>query len=126
MVESFVDPTASQKPQRYISARMVQSSTSGIDISERLRSAPDTELTEAVEKLAKAEAALHFAGAVRAAEEAAAAAPPELAEEAAAAGARGFHAEITDVFHDTSANGEKPIQILGYVGITRPKKPRRP
>lgn len=126
MVEAFVDPTASQKSSRYISPRMAQSSTSGIDISERLRSAPDTELTEAVEKLAKAEAALYFAGAVRAAEEAAAAAPPELAEEAAAAGARGFHAEITDVFHDTSGNKEKPIQVLGYIGITRPKKPRRP
>lgn len=91
-----------------------------------MRSAPDTDLTEAVEKLAKAEAACHFAGAVRAAEEAAAAAPPELAEEAAAAGARDFHAEITDTFHDTTGDGEKPIQVLGYIGITRPKKPRRP
>lgn len=125
-MESFVDPSAAPTTSKYTSLRLTRSSTSGVDIAERLRSAPDTELTEAVEKLAKAEAACHFAGAVRAAEEAAAAAPPELAEEAAAAGARDFRAEVTDMFRDTGGDKEKPIEIIGYIGITRPKKPRRP
>lgn len=53
LAESLVDPTASAPggggaAAPYVSPREAQSCTSGVDISERLRSAPDTELTTAV------------------------------------------------------------------------------
>lgn len=66
-----------------------------------------------------------FEGAIKAAEEAAANAPPGLAEEAAAAGAQGFQAELTGLVKQ-EIPGIKPIEVIGYVGITRPKKPKKP
>lgn len=104
---------------------IVETSTSGIDIHSRLCSDMDSDLKEAVDRLAKAEAMCSFAGAVKAAEEAAAAAPPELAEEAAAAGARGFKASITGFLQETEDRA-KPVEVIGYIGITRPKKLRKP
>lgn len=126
-VESFIDPTIKPKSPRNVSPRLLQTSTSGIDIAGKLRTEPDTELSEAVEKLARAEATFHFVGAVRAAEAAAAAVSPEYAEEAAAAGARDFHAEVTDVLRNTTLgeDGNEVIQLVGYMGITRPKTSKR-
>lgn len=51
--------------------QMSEASASRIEISSQMRMQPDTELTEAVDKLAKAEAMCSFAGAVKAAEAAA-------------------------------------------------------
>lgn len=55
---------------------------------------------------------------------AAANAPPEYAEEAAAAGARGYQAELTSVLQERIP-GVRPMEVIGYVGITRPKSPKK-
>ncbi|KAF7276296.1 hypothetical protein GWI33_010692 [Rhynchophorus ferrugineus] len=105
--------------------RLAEATASQVEICLQLRKEPDTELADAVEKLAKAEAMCAFAGAVQAAEAAAEAAPPELAEEAAVASARGFQTEVaTSSFHQ-SVGSYRPIEVLGYVGITKPKFPTR-
>ncbi|GJQ74994.1 hypothetical protein Trydic_g9616 [Trypoxylus dichotomus] len=104
---------------------VAQSSVSGIDIACRLRSEQDTDLLEAVEKFAKAEAMVAFEGAVRAAENAAASVLPEYAEEAAVAGARSFQAELTTVVKET-VPGIRPIEVVGYVGVTKPRRPKKP
>ncbi|KAJ8975140.1 hypothetical protein NQ317_015274, partial [Molorchus minor] len=51
--------------------KMAEASASRIEIASQMQMTPDTELTEAVDKLAKAEAMCAFAGAVKAAEAAA-------------------------------------------------------
>ncbi|KAK9727716.1 hypothetical protein QE152_g19024 [Popillia japonica] len=104
---------------------IVRSSTSGIDIASRMRSEQDTDLLEAVDKFAKAEAMVAFEGAVRAAENAAASVSPEYAEEAAVAGARTFQAELTSVVKET-VPGIRPVEVVGYVGITKPRRPKKP
>lgn len=101
-----------------------EASTSAIDIHSLMRGEQNTELNEAVDKLAKAQAMDQFEGAVKAAERAAEEAPPEYAEEAAAAGARGFQAELTSIIQET-VPGVRPVEVIGYVGITRPKVPKR-
>lgn len=103
---------------------VIEGGASGVEIMSDLTSTVDTELSDAVLKFAKAEAIVAFEGAVRAAERAAAEAPPELAEEAAAAGARGYQAELTGVVRD-KVPGDRPIEVIGYVGITKPKNPRQ-
>ncbi|KAF5293326.1 hypothetical protein FQR65_LT01629 [Abscondita terminalis] len=103
---------------------LCEASTSGMDINASLREDQDTELLLAVDKLAKAEAMCTFEGAVRAAEEAAASAPPEHVEEAAAAGAQGFEARLTGVIKQ-QIDGVKPVEVIGYVGITKPNKPKK-
>ncbi|KAB0799572.1 hypothetical protein PPYR_07452 [Photinus pyralis] len=103
---------------------LTHASTSGIEVQAGLRVQKDTELLDAVDKLAVAEAVCAFEGAVRAAEEAAASVAPEFAEEAAAAGAQGFQAELTNVVRQ-EFDGVKPIEVVGYVGITRPNKPKK-
>ncbi|KAF5285980.1 hypothetical protein FQA39_LY16491 [Lamprigera yunnana] len=113
-----------KKKLKYNNPLLVEASTSGIDLQARLRDTQDTELLDAVDKLAKAEAMCTFQGAVRAAEEAAASAPPEFAEEAAAVGAQSFEAELTGVVRQR-IDGVKPVEVLGYVGITRPNKPKK-
>lgn len=99
---------------------MVDASVSGIDMEGLLRTEQNTELYEACEKLAKAQAMDNFTGAVKAAERAAANAPPEYAEEAAAAGARGYQAELTSIVQEKTA-GFHPMEVIGYVGVTKPK-----
>ncbi|GLV43467.1 hypothetical protein CBL_04009 [Carabus blaptoides fortunei] len=84
----------------------------------------DVNLLEAVDHLVRAEAVDNFAGTVRAAEEAAASVPPELAEEAAVAAAKDYQTKLTHVAKEV-ISGEKPIQVIGYIGITKPKKPVR-
>ncbi|XP_018327373.1 uncharacterized protein LOC108738450 isoform X2 [Agrilus planipennis] len=117
------------RPLATSDSQALDSVTSSIEIISRMKGEQDTELTEAVEKLAKAEATVMFQGAIEAAEKAAANAPPEFAEEAAAASARAhakiYNAELTNVVHE-AVPGVRPIEIVGYVGVTRPKKPLRP
>ncbi|KAK5643151.1 hypothetical protein RI129_006996 [Pyrocoelia pectoralis] len=103
---------------------LTHASTSGIEVQAALRGETNTDLLDAVDKLAKAQAVCAFEGAVRAAEEAAASVPPEFAEEAAAAGAQGFEAKLTNVVRQ-EFDGVKPIEVVGYVGITRPNKPKK-
>lgn len=56
-----------------------------------------------------------------------AAAPPELAEEAAVASARIFQTEVeTTSMIQEDVGGSKPIEVVGYVGITKPKYPAKP
>lgn len=62
---------------------------------------------------------------MRAAEEAAAAVPPEMAEEAAAATARDFKTEVTGFVKETIPDRFRPVEVVGYVGITSPKKQRQ-
>lgn len=55
------------------------------------------------------------------------AAPPGLAEEAAVASARIFQTEVettSEIREDIA--GIKPIEVVGYVGITKPKHPAKP
>lgn len=107
-----------------LNPEFVKASASGIDINAQLRGEQTNELLDAVDKLAVAQAMEEFEGAVKAAEQAAAQAPPEYAEEAAVAGARGFQAQLTSTVKETF-DGVKPIEVVGYVGVTRPKQPRR-
>ncbi|KAL3265957.1 hypothetical protein HHI36_010144 [Cryptolaemus montrouzieri] len=104
---------------------LAEATASGIEIIGELLHERDAELIDAVEKLATAEAMCSFAGAVEAAEEAAKSVPFDCAEEAAAAGARGYQKEITNIVQQTIP-GEHPIEVVGYVGVTRPKNPRKP
>lgn len=92
-----------------------------VDMEQELRNIgiQETHMLDMLEKLTKAEAAVRFQGAVRAAEVAAMSAPPDLAEEAAVAGARGYSVE-TQEFSKKSSPGENPIEIIGYIGCTRP------
>lgn len=55
------------------------------------------------------------------------AAPPGLAEEAAVASARIFQTEVetTSQIHE-DIGGDRPIEVLGYVGITKPRHPAKP
>ncbi|XP_023012337.2 uncharacterized protein [Leptinotarsa decemlineata] len=106
--------------------KMSEASASGIEIATHMRMEPDTELTDAVDKLAKAEAMCAFAGAVKAAEAAAEAAPPELAEEAAVASARGFQTEVHTSEIREELTGVKPMEVIGYIGVTKPKYPLKP
>ncbi|XP_060531518.1 uncharacterized protein LOC132705102 [Cylas formicarius] len=119
-------PTTTSPPEelklsRGALERMAEASASQIEIVSDMRREPDAELSEAVDKLAKAEAMSKFAGAVRAAEAAAKSVPPELAEEAAVASARGFQTEVqtTNIHHDF--DGDRPMEVVGYIGITKPK-----
>lgn len=106
-------------------SEMIDASASGIELVGLLRGEQNTELYEACDKLAKAQAMDLFKGAVKAAEEAAANAPPEYAEEAAAAGARGYQAELTTVVQERIP-GLRPMEVIGYVGVTRPRIPKKP
>lgn len=83
------------------------------------------ELTDAVDKFAKAEAMCAFAGAVKAAEAAAVAAPPELIEAAALASAKGFQTDLKATGVHAELHGVRPIEVVGYVGVTKPKYPTR-
>ncbi|KAK4886558.1 hypothetical protein RN001_002829 [Aquatica leii] len=117
-------PFDKNRTKRSNNALLTEASTSGLDINASLREEKDTELLIAVDKLAKAEAMCTFEGAVRAAEAAAASAPPEYVEEAAAAGAHSFEAKLTGVVKQ-QIDGVKPVEVVGYVGITRPNKPKK-
>lgn len=110
--------------QGLLNPEVVKATASGIDINAALRGSQNTELLDAVDKLAVAQAMDEFEGAVRAAEHAAAQVPPEYAEEAAVAGARGFQAQLTSIVQE-SFDSIKPIEVVGYVGVTRPKISKR-
>ncbi|XP_066252114.1 uncharacterized protein [Euwallacea similis] len=101
--------------------RMAEASASQIEINFDLRREPDTELNTAVEKFAKAEAMCAFADGVKAAEAATVTAPPDLVEEAALASSRGFQTDlkVTNVYGESQ--GLRPIEVVGYVGVTKPK-----
>lgn len=66
-----------------------------------------------------------FADAVKAAEAAAGAAPPELVEEAALASARGFQTDVKTTSIHGELEGVRPIEVVGYVGVTKPKYPTK-
>ncbi|XP_044749958.1 uncharacterized protein LOC123310522 [Coccinella septempunctata] len=104
---------------------LAEATASGVEIIGELLREKDADLIDAVENLAAAEAMCNFAGAVEAAEEACKSVPLECAEEAAAAGVRGYQREITNMVQQTIP-GEHPIEVVGYVGVTRPKNPRKP
>ncbi|RZC36317.1 uncharacterized protein BDFB_013508 [Asbolus verrucosus] len=103
--------------------RISETSASGVEITARLESDFTSELTDAVEKLAKAETMCNYAEALQAAEEAAQNAPPELVEQAAAAEARRIQTEVTRV--KETVPGVRPIEVVGYVGITKPYYPKK-
>ncbi|EFA02774.2 uncharacterized protein LOC103312754 [Tribolium castaneum] len=103
--------------------RMAETSASRVEIAARLQTDFTTELTDAVEKFAKAESMSHYTEALQAAEEAAQNAPPELMEQAAAAEARRIQTELSQV--KETIPGVRPIEVVGYVGITKPVHPKR-
>ncbi|XP_048523274.1 uncharacterized protein LOC109541561 isoform X2 [Dendroctonus ponderosae] len=105
--------------------RMSGATASQVEMLFDLRKEPDTELTDAVDKLAKAEQMCEFAGAIQAAEAAAVAAPPDLVEEAALASARGYQTDVKATRVQGELEGARPIEILGYVGVTKPKYPTK-
>ncbi|KAH1022198.1 hypothetical protein HUJ04_011629 [Dendroctonus ponderosae] len=105
--------------------RMSGATASQVEMLFDLRKEPDTELTDAVDKLAKAEQMCDFAGAIQAAEAAAVAAPPDLVEEAALASARGYQTDVKATRVQGELEGARPIEILGYVGVTKPKYPTK-
>ncbi|XP_044255209.1 uncharacterized protein LOC123005491 [Tribolium madens] len=104
--------------------RMAETSASRVEIAARLETDFTTELTDAVEKFAKAESMSHYAEALQAAEEAAQNAPPELMEQAAAAEARRIQTQLSKV--KETIPGVRPIEVVGYVGITKPYHPKKP
>ncbi|KAL1506280.1 hypothetical protein ABEB36_005672 [Hypothenemus hampei] len=122
-----VSPTA--EPQLNLSKgtleRLSGATASQIEMCLDLRKEPDTELVDAVEKFATAEARCAFAGAVKAAEAAAVAAPPDLVEEAALASARGFQTDIKASSVQGELQGLRPVEVLGYIGVTNPKYPTK-
>lgn len=130
MAAAVVDPALAPLKAKHalnlskgIVERLADTSASKIEISTDLETDITTDLTDAVEKLAKAETMCSYAEALQAAEEAAQNAPPELMEQAAAEGARRIQAEVTKV-KDTIP-GVRPIEVVGYVGITRPSGPKK-
>ncbi|EEB17231.1 hypothetical protein Phum_PHUM457940 [Pediculus humanus corporis] len=84
-------------------------------------------LMEAIEKLAQVNT--HdkkikiFDAAVKAAEAAIASVPPEKAEEVAVAFAKDYQSEIVDVINEKIPMSEekKPIEVIGYIGVTKMK-----
>ncbi|KAJ3659681.1 hypothetical protein Zmor_011356 [Zophobas morio] len=104
--------------------RMAEASASRVEIAARLQSDFTTELTDAVEKYAKAETMSNYTEALQAAEAAALNAPPELMEQAAAAEAKRIQAEFSRV--KETIPGVRPIEVVGYVGITKPVHPKKP
>ncbi|CAG9766672.1 unnamed protein product [Ceutorhynchus assimilis] len=105
--------------------RISEANASQVEMVFDLRKEPETDLSDAVDKLAKAEAMCAFAGAVRAAEAAAHQAPPELVEEAALASARGYQTDLKATSIQGEIVGVRPIEVLGYVGVTKPKYPTK-
>ncbi|XP_049821231.1 uncharacterized protein LOC126265030 [Aethina tumida] len=102
--------------------RMAESRATGIEIETKMRLEPDSELSNAVDKLAMAEAMICFAGAVKAAEAAVELAPPEKAEEAAVEGAKRYQCfNCVNTSNEASAGAAKPVEIIGYIGVTKPK-----
>ncbi|CAH0561301.1 unnamed protein product [Brassicogethes aeneus] len=103
-------------------SRMAESGASGIEVETKFRMEKDSEMAAAVDKLAMAEAMISFAGAVKAAEAAVEMAPPEKAEEAAVEGVKLFHQANTHVnAAKENMKGIKPVEIIGYIGVTKPK-----
>lgn len=103
---------------------MAETSASRVETAALLETDFTSELTEAAEKLAEAETMCNYATALQAAEEAAQKAPPELREQAAAAGARQIQTELSQV--NETIDGSIPIEVIGYVGITKPVHPKKP
>ncbi|XP_067002692.2 uncharacterized protein [Anabrus simplex] len=123
MARKIVEDTRAaydKKPHSASLLASLESSKSWLKIGAEFRKDRDSDFQRAVERLARAEASCHFDGAVRAAEAAAAKAPPELREEAALEGARNYQAMIMDSFQG-KLPGPKPVEVLGYIGITGPK-----
>ncbi|XP_056631215.1 uncharacterized protein LOC130441519 [Diorhabda sublineata] len=112
--------------QKSVVEKMAEASASRIETISQMSMIPDTELQDVVDKYAKAEAMCTFAGAVKAAEAAAEAAPPELAEEAALASARIYQSEMNGNEISEQIQGIRPMQVIGYIGVTKPKYPVRP
>ncbi|XP_066137456.1 uncharacterized protein [Euwallacea fornicatus] len=105
--------------------RMAEASASQIEISFDLMKEPDTDLNAAVQSFAKAETMCAFADAVRAAEAATVAASPHLIEEAALASARGLQTDLKVTNVRGESQGLRPIEVIGYVGVTKPKYPTK-
>ncbi|XP_072384104.1 uncharacterized protein [Diabrotica undecimpunctata] len=103
--------------------KMAEATASRIETVSQMSMIPDTELSDVVDKFAKAEAMCAFAGAVKAAEAAAEAAPPELAEEAALASARIYQSELNATEIKEEFSGIRPMEVIGYIGVTKPKYP---
>ncbi|CAG9836222.1 unnamed protein product [Diabrotica balteata] len=103
--------------------KMAEATASRIETVSQMSMIPDTELSDVVDKFAKAEAMCAFAGAVKAAEAAAEAAPPELAEEAALASARIYQSELNATEIKEEFSGIRPMEVIGYIGVTKPKHP---
>ena len=106
-------------------SKALASSVSNADILDELRVRHDNELAEAVDKLIKAEDAFKFTEMMIAAEAAVAAAPPELAEEAAIAVTRDYHTEKITPIREEEIHGERVIEVVGYVGITKLKSTKQ-
>ncbi|XP_050296048.1 uncharacterized protein LOC126735967 [Anthonomus grandis grandis] len=122
---SLLDENDLLNMSKGVMERVSEATASQVEIVFDLRKEPDTELTDAVDKYAKAEAMCAFAGAVKAAEAAAYAAPPELVEEAALASARGFETDVKATGVHGELEGVRPIEVVGYVGVTKPKYPTK-
>lgn len=88
---------------------------------EELNIPGDNELIEAAEYLIRAEEDARFAEKLAAVEAAVAGVPPEMAEEAALAASKSYQTEKISVIKE-KIPGETVIEVLGYVGVTKPKE----
>lgn len=107
-----------RRPLKSVS-KTLASSMSNADIADELRVQHDNELTEAIDKLIRAEEASRFTEMMIAAEAAVAAAPPEFAEEAALAVTRDYHTEKVTPIKEGQVRGETLIEVVGYVAYTK-------
>ncbi|KAI4501767.1 hypothetical protein M0802_003102 [Mischocyttarus mexicanus] len=101
--------------------RTLATSMSKVDIVEELNVPGDNELIEAAEHLIRAEEDARFAEKLAAAKAAVAAVPPEMAEEAALAAGQSYRTEKINMIKEEIL-GDTIIEVLGYVGITKPKE----
>lgn len=104
-------------------AGSVNASVFGLDIERAVLGTPAEidQLLEAANELVMAEALCKHSGAVRAAEDAARAQPEsKYAEDAARIGAKTYKAAVSGKKPGTRFMGETPIEVVGYVGCTKP------
>lgn len=104
----------------------IRAATIDIELNAALRNEPNNELLNAIDCLRKAEKMNRYDRMVHRAEEAVKNVPAEHAEEAAVLAAQSFHMHnvtpINTIVPGTIENGivYKPIEIIGYMGMTNP------
>lgn len=112
-----------KQPRRPVREENMRLTTTALDVVEQIGDRSESEIGQAIQALTKAQELNNFAKAAEAADQAAEAAPPGF-EEQAAYTSEGFKMESLSTSVQTVPGSKiyKPIEIVSYLGITRPER----